>query len=155
MAGIRHFQAQDAAAFRTLNLAWIEAYFGVEPEDVAQLNAPQTTIIDKGGRILVAEVDAQIVGTIGLVPGHGAGMVELIKMATRDDMQGNGIGGALMGAAIEEARGMGMRAIWLETNTSLGPAMSLYRKAGFRQIAGDELTVSPYDRCNCQMILEL
>lgn len=152
---VRDYTAQDAAAFRDLNLAWVEAFFTVEAEDRAQLEDPQTHILDKGGAILIAELDGKPVGTVGLVPGHGDGVLELIKMSARSDVQGKGIGRALMDAAIAKSRAMGAQAIWLETNTKLAAALALYRKAGFRELSGDELTATPYDRCNCQMRLEL
>lgn len=152
---VREYIPQDAAAFRDLNLAWVEAFFTVEAEDRAQLEDPQTHILDKGGAILMAELDGVPVGTVGLVPGHGEGVLELIKMSARSDVQGKGIGRALMDAAIEKSREMGARAIWLETNTKLAAALALYRKSGFRELSGDELTATPYDRCNCQMLLEL
>lgn len=152
---VRDFVATDAAAFRDLNLAWIEHHFTVEAEDRAQLEDPQTHILDKGGAILIAELDGNVVGTAGLVPGHGAGVLELIKMSARSDVQGRGIGRALMDASVSKARAMGASKIWLETNTKLAAALALYRKAGFRELSGDELSASPYDRCNCQMVLEL
>ena len=152
---VRDYTPNDAAAFRDLNLAWVEAFFTVEDEDRAQLEDPNTHIFDKGGAILIAEYKGEAVGTVGLVPGHGDGVLELIKMSARSDIQGKGIGRALMDAAIEKAREMGASQIWLETNTSLEAALALYRKSGFRELTGDELTPTPYDRCNCQMLLDL
>ena len=152
---VRDFTPADAAAFRDLNLAWVEAYFTVETEDRAQLDDPQTHILAKGGAILVADLNGETVGTVGLVPGHGETVLELIKMSARSDLQGQGIGRALMDAAIEKARDMGASRIWLETNTKLAAALALYRKSGFRELSGDELTETPYDRCNCQMLLDL
>ena len=152
---VRPYRREDADAFRDLNLAWIEAYFTVEGEDRAQLEDPQTHILDKGGAILIAELAGETVGTAGLVPGHGEGVLELIKMSARADLQGKGIGRALMDAAIAQARQMGARQIWLETNTVLAAALALYRKSGFRELSGDDLTATPYDRCNCQMVLDL
>ena len=152
---VRDYTQNDAAAFRDLNLAWVEAFFAVEDEDRAQLEDPNTHILDKGGAILIAEYEGEPVGTVGLVPGHHEGMLELIKMSARSDIQGKGIGRALMDAAIERAREMGAAQIWLETNTSLEAALALYRKSGFRELTGDELTPTPYDRCNCQMLLDL
>jgi putative acetyltransferase len=152
---VRGFRSDDANAFRDLNLAWVEAYFTVEAEDRAQLEDPQTHILDQGGAILIAELDGDVVGTVGLVPGHGDGVLELIKMSARSDVQGKGIGRALMDAAIVQARRMGASKIWLETNTILAAALALYRKSGFRELSGDELTETPYDRCNCQLVLEL
>ena len=152
---VRDYTLNDAAAFRDLNLAWVEAFFTVEDEDRAQLEDPNTHILDKGGAILIAEYQGEAVGTVGLVPGHHEGMLELIKMSARSDIQGKGIGRALMDAAIERAREMGASQIWLETNTSLEAALALYRNSGFRELTGDELTPTPYDRCNCQMLLDL
>lgn len=152
---VREYQSEDAAAFHDLNLAWVEAFFTVEAEDRAQLEDPKTHILDKGGAILMADLEGVSVGTVGLVPGHDAGMLELIKMSARSDVQGRGIGRALMDAAIEKARDMGADKIWLETNTVLDAALALYRRSGFRELSGDELTDTPYDRCNCQMLLEL
>ena len=152
---VRDYTPADATAFRDLNRAWVEKFFTVEAEDRAQLEDPQTHILDKGGAILIAEHDCEPVGTVGLVPGHGEGVLELIKMSARSDVQGKGIGRALMEAAITKSREMGARAICLETNTKLEAALALYRKSGFRELSGDELTETPYDRCNCQMLLEL
>ncbi|MEL6724244.1 MAG: GNAT family N-acetyltransferase [Pseudomonadota bacterium] len=152
---VRDYTPEDAAAFRDLNLAWVEAFFTVEDEDRAQLEDPQTHILDKGGAILIAEYQGEAVGTVGLVPGHHEGMLELIKMSARSDVQGKGIGRALMDAAVAKSREMGATQIWLETNTVLDAALALYRKSGFRELTGDELTPTPYDRCNCQMLLDL
>lgn len=152
---VRAYRPEDANAFRDLNLAWVEAYFTVEAEDRAQLEDPQTHILDKGGALLIAELEGEAVGTVGLVPGHEAGVLELIKMSARSDVQGKGIGRALMDASIAEARQMGASKIWLETNTVLSAALALYRKSGFRELTGDEVTETPYDRCNCQMVLDL
>lgn len=152
---VREYTAEDAAAFRDLNLAWVEAFFTVEAEDRAQLEDPQTHILDPGGAILIAEYNGEAVGTAGLVPGHGEGVLELIKMSARTDVQGKGIGRVLMEAAIAKSRDMGAAQIWLETNTKLAAALALYRKVGFRELTGDEVTPTPYDRCNCQMLLDL
>ena len=152
---VRDYTPQDAKAFHDLNMAWVSKYFTVEAEDRAQLEDPQTFILDKGGAILIAEYEGEAVGTVGLVPGHGEGVLELIKMSARSDIQGKGIGRALMDAAVEKSREMGAQQIWLETNTSLEAALALYRKSGFRELTGDELTPTPYDRCNCQMLMDL
>lgn len=152
---IRAYRTEDAPAFRALNLAWIEAHFTVEPEDLAQLDDPHGHILAKGGRILIAEEEGEAVGTLGLVPAHEPGTLELIKMAVRADQQGRGIGMALMQAAIAAAREMGARRIWLETNASLKPALAVYRKAGFRVLEQAEWTATPYSRCNCQMEMRL
>ena len=55
---IREFRAGDEAAFRTLNEQWIKHYFKVEAKDEATFADPQRTIIERGGRILIATVGA-------------------------------------------------------------------------------------------------
>lgn len=149
---VRAFQPQDAAAFRDLNVAWIEEFFTVEPSDRNQLNDPEGAILAKGGRILIAELDGAAVGTAALIP-DGQGMVELAKMSARADLRGSGVGKALMAAALATAREMGAHAIWLETNSVLKAALHLYRTHGFRD--DTEAEPSLYARCDVQLILDL
>ena len=47
---------------------------------------------------------------------------------------------------------MGIPDQYLETNSILEPAVNLYRKLGFKDVAGG---ASPYCRCNVQMELPL
>ena len=152
---VRPFRTGDERAFKTLNLAWIESMFSVEPSDLAQLDDPQAQIIDRGGQVLIAEVDGIVVGTAGLVAAPEAGKLELVKMSAREDLRGTGIGKALMAACIETARAMGARCIWLESNRMLDPALGLYRAAGFRELSAEELSDTPYSRCDIQMALDL
>lgn len=152
---IRDYTPDDAPAFKALNLAWIEPLFEVEASDLAQLDDPQGAIIDKGGRVLIAEYDGQPVGTAALVNGHEPGTVELVKMSARADLRGIGIGKALISACIESARDMKADRIWLETNSQLDAALGLYRASGFRDLAPGECTQSPYRRCDVQMIFDL
>ena len=155
MIRVRDFQPEDGPAFKALNLAWIEQLFAVEPSDLEQLDNPQAAIIDRGGRVLIALLDGEPVGTAGLAAGHSEGTLELVKMSARADLRGQGIGKALMAASIEAAREMGAQRIWLESNRQLKAALGIYRAAGFRELAGDEITPTPYSRCDIQMVLEL
>ncbi len=155
MITIRPFSPSDSPAFRDLNLAWIKEHFEIEPEDQAQLDDPQSYILDKGGLILIADFDGETVGTVALVPGHVPNTIELIKMSAREDLRGRGIGKALMTAAIESAREKNAARIWLETSTKLDAAIALYKKFGFRDLRPEEWGDTPFSRCNSQMVLEL
>ena len=74
-------------------------------------------------------------------------------MAVSPTAQGLGIGFQLGQAAIAQARALGAKRVYLESNTKLKPALSLYHKLGFRKtVAGQP---SPYERCNIQMELPL
>ena len=63
---------------------------------------------------------------------------------------GLGIGFLIGQACIEKARALGAHRVYLESNTTLKPAINLYHQLGFRKVAGPP---SPYERCNIQMEL--
>ena len=157
---IRQFLPSDKHAFVALNLDWIEEYFSVEESDREQLQRLEQSILAVDGRILVAELDGIVVGVGAVVPpphepGDGRKWLEIVKLATRKDLRGRGIGAAVMQALISESREMQADAIWLETNDALGPAIRLYERCGFRHLTSDEFWPTPYERCNVQMVLQL
>lgn len=138
--------------FRRLNLEWLQRWFRVEPLDQELLDHPEREVLDKGGHLLFAKVDGEVVGCVGLLP-EGEGELELIKMAVTERYRGRQIGRRLMRAAIDRAREVGARALVLETNSGLLPAVSLYRSAGFRVThAGPSHT---YERGDLFMRLDL
>jgi GNAT superfamily N-acetyltransferase len=65
-------------------------------------------------------------------------------------VQGKNIGWLLGKAAMEKARSLGAKKLYLESNTILQPAINLYHKLGFKRVVGH---TSPYERCNIQMEL--
>jgi len=79
-------------------------------------------------------------------------MYELAKMAVSPKAKGKGIGYLLGKACIAKAKQMGANKLYLESNTILKPAISLYHKLGFKKVTG---IPSPYERCNIQMELEI
>ena len=143
-----HYQA-----FHDLNEEWISRYFKMEESDHKALDHPKEYILDKGGVILVALHKEQPVGTCALIPLPGeAPTFELAKMAVSPAAQGLGIGLLLGQACIERARALGAKRVYLESNTRLKPALSLYHKLGFRKVVGPP---SPYERADIQMDLWL
>ena len=146
----RLFKPEDAKAFHDLNIAWIKQHFVVEDKDRKTLEQPESSILGIGGRIVVAEIDGEMVGTAALVP-ISAGKVELAKMCVSSRHRGAGIGKAIMARVDFEAKDMGANTIWLESNTVLDAAMHLYQRSGFRELTDNECTPSPYERCNIQM----
>ena len=138
-------------AFRRLNEAWISRYFRIEAPDRRVLDAPQEQILDKGGQIIVAVRDGDVVGVCALLRVDAA-TLELAKMAVADHAQGLGVGTRLGEAAIARAREAGASRLILESNTILAPAMALYRKLGFIEVTG---IPSEYSRCNIHMELPL
>ena len=90
--------------------------------------------VGEGGRVLLARLDGDAVGTATLRR-RSAAEVEVKRMMVAASARGRGVGGALLRAAESTAREMGYRRIVLETGTRQPEAIHLYRKAGFRPIA--------------------
>ena len=144
-------RADHRAAFRDLNLAWIEAHFAVEARDRHELDDPQGHILACGGEIFMADDDGAIVGTCALLA-EPDGACELAKMAVRASARGRGVGRALGEAAVAAARARGAPRIDLLSNTVLGPAIGLYRALGFVEVP---LPATDYARANIKMVLDL
>jgi GNAT superfamily N-acetyltransferase len=147
---IINYHPDYAGAFKKLNEAWINKYFELEEDDVNTLNFPDR-ILHEGGFIFIALKEGKAVGTCALRK-KTSGSYELSKMAVAEEAQGLGIGRKLGEAAIEKAKEIGARKIYLEGNTLLKSSIHLYRKLGFKEVKGGP---SPYKRVNIVMELEL
>ena len=145
------YEAKYHDAFRSLNEAWISRYFRIEEPDTRVLAAPQETILDNGGHILVALRDGDPIGVCALLRVDDA-TFELAKMAVAEHARGLGAGFQLGEAAKATAREAGASRLILESNTVLEPAIALYRKLGFTEFTG---VPSEYNRCNIHMELQL
>ena len=88
----------------------------------------------EGNHILVAVIDGEVVGMIGL---HTSSRPRVnhrgeIGMMVRDDWQGKGVGKAMMQAVIDLAdKWLNLTRIELTVFTDNEPAVALYRKFGF------------------------
>lgn len=147
------YEAAYRKAFHDLNEAWISTYFKMEASDYKALDDPEGHILQKGGHIFVALYKDEPVGVVALIPMKDPDYdYELAKMAVSPLAQGKSIGWLLGTALIAKARELGASKIYLESNTILKPAISLYHKMGFQKVAA---RVSPYERANIQMELVL
>ncbi|MFM1878329.1 MAG: hypothetical protein RLZZ241_1195 [Bacteroidota bacterium] len=143
------YEPQYAEAFYHINKIWIDRYFMMEPKDHDALEHPEENIISPGGTILVALANSIPVGVCALLPSNRKGCkFELAKMGVSEHFQGLGIGRLLCEKALETARKLGAAKVYLESNTMLTPALTLYRSLGFREVDGGK---SPYSRSNIQM----
>ena len=139
--------------FRSLNEQWISQYFKMEEWDYKALDNPEEYILQKGGAIIVALYEDKPVGVCALIKMNDPIYdFELAKMAVSPTMRGKHIGQLLGEATIKKARELGCKMLYLESNTSLKPAISLYEKLGFKRVYG---RVSPYERSDIQMEMEL
>jgi len=144
---IVEFEPCHADAFHRLNEAWISKYFVIEAKDLEVLLEPQAKIIDKGGRIFMALKDGAAVGCAALLRMTDGGY-EVAKMTVSEDLRGSGLGRKLMQRCIDAGSEMGATRLYLETNSSLGPALGLYRAMGFRDLPPTE---TPYVRADVFM----
>ncbi len=144
---IVEFEPRYARAFQALNEAWISKYFVIEPKDREVLGDPQGKIIDQGGRVFMALKDGEPVGCAALLKMDDGGY-EVAKMTVSETLRGSGLGRLLMQRCIEAGAEMGATRLYLETNSSLGPALGLYRAMGFRDLAP---TDTPYVRADVFM----
>jgi DNA-binding MarR family transcriptional regulator/GNAT superfamily N-acetyltransferase len=127
---VHPFRAEWASHFERINTEWLERWFAVEPVDREMLSKPQKYVIENGGAILFAVLDGEVIGTAALLH-EGAGVYELSKMAVETGFRGIGAGRKLLGAAIAEYERLGGTTLFLESNSRLKPALTLYESAGF------------------------
>lgn len=146
---LRPYRAGDAEAFRLLNEAWIEKYFGLEEHDNEMLGDPEGYVLAKGGHIFFATAAGAPIGCCALVP-MDPGVYEVAKMAVAEEWQNRGIGRRVLAYTIERARALGARRLYLETNSRLANAIHLYESLGFRHLPPKQ---SPYVRANVFMEL--
>ncbi len=87
-----------------------------------------------GGACWLAYDDAgAAVGCVALRPMADEGVCELKRLYVRPAHRGEGIGRALTGRAIAEARAMGYRLMRLDTGTFLDASRRLYASLGFAE----------------------
>jgi GNAT superfamily N-acetyltransferase len=147
---IIEFEDKYTTDFARLNFEWLEKYFHIEAYDKQVLTNPKVHILDKGGRIFFAIVDNEVAGTVALIK-REEDVYELSKMAVTERFQGLRIGQKLMYACIYWAGEMGLTKLFLDSNRKLMPALTLYKKVGFREIPVPKDT--PYERCDIRMEL--
>lgn len=144
------FEPKYRDDFKNLNVEWLEKYFEVEPYDKEVLSYPEKYILEKGGKIFFAKLEDKIIGTVALMPKNSS--FELTKMAVTDKIQSKGIGSLLMQKCIDEAKNLGLKEIFLFSNTKLDKAINLYKKVGFLE---EHFDSSDYKRANIYMTLKL
>jgi putative acetyltransferase len=151
---IRSFQPGDEADFRRLNEEWITRYFCLEEKDSRALMDPKQSILLPGGYIAMAVIRGNAVGCCALVRLDDTSL-EVAKMAVTPAWQGRGLGRKLLEHVIRQAGRLGAKRLYLETNSSLVPAIRLYESLGFRHLPPERLIPSPYQRANVYMELLL
>lgn len=149
---IIEFKPEYKKQFRDLNYEWLSKYFTIEKKDKELLENPEKEIIKKGGFILFADCNNKITGTVAIIK-HNDKEYELSKMAVTENEQGKQIGKKLALEAINKVKSLNADKIFLETNSTLLPAMNLYDSIGFKEVEMKER--SEYERATLRMELDL
>jgi len=126
------------------------------------VHAPAEEFDGPGGQMLLATLDGQPVGCVGLrrIDHRTA---ELKRMYVRPAARGRGIARELLAACERQAVELGYEQLWLETGTMQPEAVTLYLTSGyepipaFGQYAGQSLSIhlgralSPSPRANAEL----
>ena len=105
--------------------------FGFDPSGETEKDTRQ--LAPPAGVFVVAASDGEPVACGGLhtiAPGAG----ELKRMWVHDDWRGAGLGSRLLRHLEDQARGLGLSTLRLDTNAALAEAISMYQRAGYRAI---------------------
>jgi len=122
---------------------------GVSDKDLDDLDG---NYFGRGGVFEVVETSPsrRIVGCAGLYPLNHA-RAELCKMYVLKAARGQGLGKQLLEDLLAAARRAGFQEVWLETNSVLTVATSLYKRYGFQRVEPDQLL----PRCDQAYLLRL
>ena len=145
------FSEELATHFTALNMAWLQKYFVVEPLDEKMLSDPKKMIIDKNGFIFFAKINGQVAGTFAILKENN-NSYELSKMAVDEEFRGLGIGNRMIEFFLHEVKRLNGSKAVLYSNTRLEPAIHLYKKFGFKEVALDH---PEYARANIKMEINL
>jgi glutamate/tyrosine decarboxylase-like PLP-dependent enzyme/ribosomal protein S18 acetylase RimI-like enzyme len=145
------YQPAHQSFFESVYREWFTAHFRVPPEPIDDfvLTQPEKAILAKQGAILIAACEDRLAGFVALKKVNQF-TYELTKMAIHPDFRGKGIGDALCRAAIDRAKTLGTKCLILYSHSSLGPALHLYRKLGFKEVLLEKGLYSDF-RCDIKM----
>jgi GNAT superfamily N-acetyltransferase/DNA-binding MarR family transcriptional regulator len=98
------------------------------------ISAADEELTPPAGLFLVATLYSDAVGC-GALKFHDGAPAELKRMWVSPAVRGLGLGRRLLAELEAHAAARGVRTLRLETNHALGEAISLYRTAGYREVA--------------------
>jgi ribosomal protein S18 acetylase RimI-like enzyme len=124
------FIAERAPLFNSLNRAWIEELFTIEPKDDAILLYPEASILNRGGEVWFGALNGEIVGACALLV-EADGIFEFSKLGVAPAARGHGVARALLRHCQQRAKARGAHTLRIYTNSKLAAANALYRSEGF------------------------
>lgn len=123
----------------------------------ADFHGNVSRLLGPRGRLLVAQLDGELVGVGALKPVDGA-TAEIKRMYVRPGARGLGIGRALFERLLAAARAEHYVTVRLETVRVLTAALAMYRAAGFREVSrfeGSEIAGTDLDPITVFMMCDL
>lgn len=94
-------------------------------------------LLDPRNRVMLgARAGGSLVGTVQVVrssAGNGAHRAEIVRLAVRGDVRGRGTGRALLEAATERARELGISLLWLTTHADTD-SDRIYERLGWTRM---------------------
>lgn len=124
--------ANDVAAVKQLfrdYAEWLPIDLGFQGFEEEMESFPKKYVL-----LLLAKEAGKPIGAVGLIP-HGPGSCEMKRLFVSPTVQSKGAGSALCEQLMTEAKNLGYHTMVLDTLSRLKPAVSLYRKLGFTEIA--------------------
>ncbi|HEY2704782.1 MAG TPA: GNAT family N-acetyltransferase [Candidatus Dormibacteraeota bacterium] len=132
----------------------VAAYRAVAPMPdgyAAELADVQGRAADPGAVVLAARLGGRVVGGATVVLAPGSPLAELLEpgdaglrmLAVDPEVQGAGVGRALVEATIELSRGRGLRRLSLHTHMIFVRARALYEAMGFERTPERDVDAGP------------
>lgn len=133
MARVERVQAVDEAFACRFAALWTEVtaaggavgFSAADDETLIRsaTDAVLAAVTEKQERLFVASDGEALLGVVFLVPGHAPRVrhrAEIRRLMVSPAAQGSGVGGALLDAAVEHARTLGLRTVYLGVRSGQG-----------------------------------
>ena len=132
---VRRLDVDEWPLYRTARLATLSdspLAFGSSADEEGRLTEEAWRRRLAGRVQLVAEVDGEIAGTVGVLD-EGDEIAEIVSMWVAPSRRRQGVGEALIVAAVAEAERQGASVVRLWVADGNGPAERLYERQGFHR----------------------
>lgn len=116
-----------------------KAKFQGMPPFSKEVRAPWLRQLIENGYNFLAWSGEEVIGHVVILPDFTQRDAEYLIFVSQDH-RGRGVGKALTLAAIEKARALALKTVWLTVDAYNFKAIRLYRKVGFRSCEGYDAT---------------